>query len=616
MSSRVRPCVFCSTSYFTGLLCALLTQLAFGLSADPDSSLPGRLVILIDGVAYRDVVALQSGITYTNARGRQATRQAFHEGYFPVSRLISTFPSASDVAWSEILGNRPLPGYQRTYLCAATGELIRQNGVTTSMEYELQMHWELESGIRRALGYVYPSSTFRHEVGELVQAFLESAGGSDAFYGMIRASDDAQHTTGDILKLLCFLDRQLQKLCALYRAVEGHDLEILMLSDHGNNHAGAGKRVQVRSYLKRAGYHLTDAIRNPEDLVLPTVGIQNWVEINCAPGEIGKLALMLAELEGVDVVTARLPGPAGHFLVLNGEGDRALIVADPGRDSYRYEVQRGDPLGYAPVVAALTERGCFEESGFASAQAWTEATMAHRYPLAPERIVRGHTRLALNPAPLLISLENGYIHSSWMLKQLSSLMRMGGTHGGLDDLCSTGSLLSNFEPTRDTSARQVARQFDGFRGLRDPREGEQGGEWIYRDIQALAAVARGQLDWQHTLLPESAPLLRVWTPVFSGLQAGASLEVTLRPERRFSSPRIRRSDPVPSRPPIQHLTLDQPLAFQETCDYERVYLLPDAVVLDSLETYRIRGSVDLRGRNTQVFEFTFHTDSQGLPLVQ
>jgi len=57
-------------------------------------------------------------------------------------------------------------------------------------------------------------------------------------------------------------------------------------------------------------------------------------------------------------------------------------------------------------------------------------TIGHRYPLALERIVRGHTQVTLNPATILISLDNRYAHASWLIKKGSELVRFGGTHGG------------------------------------------------------------------------------------------------------------------------------------------------------------------------------------------
>src|SRR5215472_4373084 len=81
------------------LLCLASVVLVLALPMPGRAALPKRLVLALDGVAYRDMTALQAGVTYTDLKGRQFHRQAFNEGYFPVSRMISTFPSASDVAW-------------------------------------------------------------------------------------------------------------------------------------------------------------------------------------------------------------------------------------------------------------------------------------------------------------------------------------------------------------------------------------------------------------------------------------------------------------------------------------------------------------------------------------
>ncbi len=430
------------------------------------AALPKRLVLLLDGIAYRDMKALQAGVTYTNSHGWRFTRQGFHEGYFPVSRMISTFPSASDVAWTEMLGNRPLPGYQPTYFNATAGSEVRRNGVTTSKEYEQQMQWEMKSGFRRAMGYLRPRATFKYEVHELVKKFLQTRDGSENFYALIASSDDAQHTFGDIFELLCLLDGELKKLCERYRASEGRQLEILILSDHGNDHAGARKRTPIPEFLKKAGYRVTDRITTARDVVLPTVGIESWVEIHCAPSETERLAELLPDLKGMDCLSAQVMGHPHQFVVLNARHERARIEWKPEQNFFRYVPERGDPLGYQLVLDTLARNHQFDSDGFAPADAWMRETLTHRYPLAPERIVRGHTQVVSNPASILISLTNGYVHCSRLLKQLSSLMRMGGTHGSLDDLSSNGVLLSNFAPTMDTSTHRVAALYNGFQGLR------------------------------------------------------------------------------------------------------------------------------------------------------
>ena len=448
-----------------------------------------RLILLVDGIPFSDAQVLQQGLPYTDYKGRQFRRQAFHRGYFPVSRMISTFPSASDVAWTEMFGDRPLPGYQRTYFNTAANRLIVINPLTTTMEHERQMTWQVESSLIRTLGYVFPRLTYKYELHDLFKKFLRAQNQGDYFYAYIRTTDDAQHLSVDIQAFLCVLDEKLEALRARYRKQEGRELEILLISDHGNNKAGPAKRVEVRRFLKNAGYRITTSIQDPKDVVLPTTGIESWVEIHNAPAETETLAELLTHLEGVDLVTARVPGRDNRFLVLNAKGERATIECNHAQDSFRYATEAGDPLNYGPVVEALSRRGQLGADGFATGDAWMAETVTNRYPLALERIVRGHTRVTMNPATILINLDNRYVHASWLIKKGSECVRFGGTHGGLDDVNSTGMLLSSFAPTQDTSTTRVAALYEGFKGLRDYRAEENGAEWITGKGQALTAIA-------------------------------------------------------------------------------------------------------------------------------
>jgi hypothetical protein len=585
------------------------------LSSTSLAALPKRLILAIDGISYRDMKALQDGVTYKDAKGRQYHRQAFHHGYFPVSRMVSTFPSTSDVAWTEIFGDRPLPGYQRTYFSEAANAEIAVNGVTTTMEHERQMHWQVESSYHRAMAYVHPRRSFEYEVPELIKSFLNTTNGGDHYYAFIRSTDDGQHLSADILAMLGMLDEKLQELRARYKAQEGRELEILILSDHGNNHAGPAKRVEIRTFLKRVGYRITKSILEPKDVVLPTVGIESWVEIHNAPGETERLAQLLTHLEGVDVLTARVPGEANRFLVLNAKGERASIDWNSARHSFRYSTETGDPINYRPVVEVLSRKNQLDAEGFAPAEAWMAETLNHRYPLAPERIARAHTRVTLNPATILISLNNHCVHASWLIKKGSEFVRFGGTHGGLDDLNSNGILLSSFVPTQDTSTSRVAALFDGFQGLREYRAEENGAEWLSGKAQGLTTIARGPVDSGCGMLPCDGVFLRIWTPSFAHLGSAAPVEVKIARAGRFLPAQIRRGDPKPIDASVSQLTLNHPLPLAGSCSWERVYALPPDLMLEPQKEYRISGRLRDQKKKIGIFKFAFRTDIRGLPAA-
>ena len=594
------------------LLLLLLIQTSSSLSGAP---LPKRLVIALDAIAYRDMKALQEGVDSKDSKGRLVHRQGFHEGYYPVSRLVSTFPSTSDVAWTELFGSRPLPGYQRTYYSIAANREIFVNGVTSLMEDEKQVTWRVSNRVHFALSYVQPLKEFQHEVDRMVEDFLNTPCAEENYYALILSTDSGQHMAADIFAMLCTLDERIRDLRTIYRAREGRELEILIMSDHGNNHAGRGRCVKIMKFLRRAGYRATKSIVYPKDVVLPTAGIESWITVHNAPAETERLMELLSHLEGVDVLTGRLLGRDDKFLILNSRGERATIEWDEARNLFRYAAITGDPIQHLPVREALERKGRLDAKGFAPADAWMAESLAHRYPVALERIARGHTRGGLNPATILISLANDYVHAGWLVAAGSSLMKSGGTHGALDDLNSTGILLSSFAPTQDTTSSRVAGLYGGFPGLRDSHTKEQGAEWVSGACQAMIALTRGPLDWANRRLPSDQVFLHIWTLHFGPATLNSPIEVFVKQTQPVCSSKVRPWNPQPCEAEEQRFVLKSPVTFPDSTRYERVYALPPDLILEPQERYSIGAWFKNGGKTVRLFHFTFFTDDRGLPAV-
>jgi hypothetical protein len=339
----------------------------------------------------------------------------------------------------------------------------------------------------------------------------------------------------------------------------------------------------------------------------------------------------------VDILTAIVPGRTNRFIVMNSKSERAIIEWNPVRNSYRYSTERGDPINYLPVVGALSQKHRLDANGFATADDWMAETMTNRYPLALERIVRAHTCVTLNPATILISLDNQHVHAGWLVKTGSELVTFGGTHGSLDDLNSDGMLLSSFAPSQDTSSDRVAGRYDYFPGLRNFRTEENGAEWITAKEQALTRIARVPLDWDRQMLAADEIFLRIWSPNFTNLDLEVPIELTIKKVGQFSSAPIRRGNPQPNNAsesyeatfvgkpgqedsqPVdaseRHFTLNQPVSFPDPCAYERVYALPAGLVLEPQKEYSISGRIRDQNKNIQIFKFIFPTDNRSLPVA-
>jgi hypothetical protein len=103
--------------------------------------------------------------------------------------------------------------------------------------------------------------------------------------------------------------------------------------------------------------------------------------------------------------------------------------------------------------------------GFASETVWFDVSRDHQYPAALDRILRGHYDVTSNPAPILVSIKDGYQVASGMVSFFNQLRPLGGTHGGLNAVNSLGIVMATFQPTVDASTHTVADQFDGFQPL-------------------------------------------------------------------------------------------------------------------------------------------------------
>jgi hypothetical protein len=465
------------------------------------------------------------------------------------------------------------------------------------------------------MGYIYSAHVFEYEMRRLVKKFWNTRDTNADYYAYLRTSDDAQHLDRDIFSLLCLLDKQLQDLRARYKAEEGRDLQIVILSDHGHNHAGSGQRVKIREFLEKGGYRIAQSIVKSNDVVLPTAGIEDWVEIHNSDDETERLAQLLARLQGVDVLAARMPGRTNRFLVMNSKGERAILDWNPAKNTLRYSIEEGDPLNYRPVVEALKQKNLLDADRFATADAWMNETMTNHYPLALERIIRGFTSATLNPATILISLNNQYVNSGWLVKEGSRLESYGSTHGALDDINSDGILLSNFKPTVDTSSARVAGQFDGFPGLRNYHAEENNAEWVTKNEQSLTRIARVPFDRDYKLLPDDDVFLRIWSPELNRLDIHAPLEVTIEKIPRFAAAPIERGDRTAVDAPGLRLTFNFPISLPGQSAYERIYACPSNLVLEPQTKYRISGWIRDQERRDFLFKFNFYTDGRGRPTA-
>ncbi len=397
-----------------------------------------------------------------------ARERGLFAAFRPPSRLISTFPSISDIAWHDILGVLPPRGYQRIFYSNGQNDVI--GGALDAIrpiEFEDRMDMAFGTKFHHLSAYIASNAVARNEIDVATRDFFRISGRPTVYVYNV-GPDALQHTRGNLNEYLQHLDKKLTWLQGEYRRRTGRDLEIVVLSDHGHNRGIDAKFVPILKALEARGFKEVHQLRGPTDIAFSIDGVTTGFGLFAKPDSLGALASLLAATEGVDVVSTRLDDST--FAVQAGT-QRARIErrgsAENARspERYRYVPIDGDPLAYAAALARLKADGALDRDGFAAAGAWVRYTAAAKYPAAVLRIARGHTSITLNPAPILVSVADGFRVGQGMVSLANRMRPLGGTHGALSASNALGVLMTTFVDTHDDATPFVRQQLGGFSDL-------------------------------------------------------------------------------------------------------------------------------------------------------
>src|SRR5215211_735558 len=366
---------------------------------------PRRLLLCLDGVPFEVV--------------REAKSRGMFDNFGEPARLLSPFPTLTNVALAEMLGATPPNGYESLYFDREARELrggVRKyigrrtpdkvpSSYMDELDYQEPLAFEF-------LIYVATDAVWRADMRRFRERFL-SAPPSRDFFGFLKATDGLLHIGGParLSVALQSLDQLLREI----RRAAGSETEVVLFSDHGMNLL-ENRRVNLQSHLVRDGYEVVSHMRRPKGkrrVSAPAFGLCGYAALYCGEEtERGELAESLRELEGVDFSVYREGETA---LVKAAAGSARIHRAERGGETfYRYEQLDGDPLGLAPRVR--------------------------------------HT------ADVLVSLRDGYYFGA---TAFSRMVRLLATHGNALRSSSHAFLMSTHRtfPThvRSTEARPVLR---------------------------------------------------------------------------------------------------------------------------------------------------------------
>ena len=393
---------------------------------------PRRLLLCLDGVPYEVLKA--------------AKERGLFDKFSEPSRLLSPFPTMTNVALSRMLGATAPLGYESLYFDKCAGELrggMRKyvgwrtpdkvpSSYMDELDYQEPLPFEF-------LVYFAPETIWRADMKRFHERFRRAPQRRD-FFAFLKGTDGLMHIRGP--KHLTVALQSLDKILTDIHNYCGDETEIVLFSDHGMN-LEENKRINLQTHLRQNGFVVTDRLRGRDrrSVSVPAFGLCSYAALYCTDEEMAaSVAASLVDLEGVDFSLHRDGETA---VVVKGTRGAARIhrqAGDDGGKMYRYEQITGDPLEVAPFVNQLKEEGMLDQSGFAKDTAWYERTASHIYPDALDNLFQSlHTPRVGHTADVLVSLRDGYYYGDSFFSRLA---RLAATHGNALRASSTAFLMS------------------------------------------------------------------------------------------------------------------------------------------------------------------------------
>ncbi|HKR11114.1 MAG TPA: hypothetical protein VJT15_03570 [Pyrinomonadaceae bacterium] len=396
---------------------------------------PRRLLLCLDGVPHKLIV--------------DAKQRGLFDNFGPPTRLLSPFPTMTNVALSAMFDASPPAGYESLYFDKRAGELrggIRKylgrrtpdkipSSYMDDLDYQEPLPFEF-------LIYVAPEKVWRADMRRFREQFRAAPQNRD-YFAFLKATDGLLHAQGPSR-----LNVALESLDQILTEIGdycGNETEIVMFSDHGMN-LEENRRVPLTAQLQRRGYQVGPrfAKGNKKRAVsIPAFGLCSYAAVYCGDEEyVPETACALVEIPGVDFVVYR----DGLEVVVEGASGSARIQREG--DTYRYVAAKGDPLQLGSKA-----NGCLSES------TWFEKTNAHRYPDVVVNLYKSlFTSRVKHTADILISLDDGYYYG-W--SPFGRFVRLAATHGNALQSSSNAFLMSTHrnlpECVRADNANELLR---------------------------------------------------------------------------------------------------------------------------------------------------------------
>jgi hypothetical protein len=369
-----------------------------------------HLVIALDGVPF-DLV-------------RELYEQGRFRLFYPPARLISCFPSMTDLAFSLVFDSERCLGCEALYFDPVRNKLSDGNAVylngtnakwSKNLAYRCSYWWD-------ANAYLNPQAVFEHELRGISRAFRSVESGQAFGYTVGTAGLGTRGGRDAIVQYLETIDRLCEQIVHRRRG----RVNLTLLADHGHNLARS-QRVSLKQHLREAGFDPSKKLDDPEDVVVVEYGLVTYAALSTNDPEAVADAVLTHP--AVELVAY---AHDGQIVVRDAEG-LAHVVREG--DRYQYQIESGDPLQLAPILERLSDSAHMSPDGWVDDRALFDATATHVYPDPTHRLWLAFNGLVQYTPDVLVCFRDGYAHGSKTFDFF-----IGGansTHGSLNRANST-----------------------------------------------------------------------------------------------------------------------------------------------------------------------------------
>lgn len=413
----------------------LLIIFAFESSAAEKILKPHILLLGLDGISYQTVLKMHQSGHFS----------AFKK---PIP-MVATFPSISDPNWAHIMDAPLEKNYTRAGFEMSKnpdGSIGKEYGtiidhLTKPPQFEKKFDFKAEGFFEHLMTMALSETSAFLWTEALTRYLLTSKNiqGKSITKAFIINTDIISHVGGEkkVIEYLETLDQKIQSLRARFKEQYSRDLEVILVSDHGN-HYKKPKIIDYKKPLEAKGFFQKTSLKEKTDYAFVAPEIIAFGAFYTLPGQENTFAKEFSQIEGVHVALALSEKNVIQVYSKNGHSE---IKVNPSKKTVSYKVLSGqDPFHHELYFKDKKELS------------WTEyfnKTLWSDYPNALVRAWEGFNKNAQEPAPVLVSAKLGYVFTNMTLQILTAVSGVQSTHGSFHKEESFGLFMTTLPLTEE-----------------------------------------------------------------------------------------------------------------------------------------------------------------------